>query len=353
MFVGEETVVFHKSDLHFLQKFGVTEATEMVLAYRAQTGLPFLYDTYQLADFLFVRRKALFHTLRHGEKYYRPVTIKKRNGGKRHLSVPDEWLKGVQERILHGLLDGRPVSRYATAYHRGATLQKNAAPHAGKKYLLKLDLQNFFGSIRFDQVYGAAFNTRYYPKQVGTILTTLCCREDVLPQGAPTSPALSNLVMCRFDDAFGGWCKKRGWVYTRYCDDLTVSGDTPLYLAYCRAKAMLQEMGFVLNEEKTRFLSHGRRQSVTGLTVNETVRVSGDYKRRLRQEVYYAEKFGAEDVIRRQGLSAYRHPDGTPDGERYWRSLMGRIGYVLQIEPENAWFRAAGERIGQRISQNG
>ena len=68
--------------------------------------------------------------------------------------------------------------------------------------MLKMDLSDFFGSIRFDMVYSAAFNTKFFPKQIGTVLTTLCCKDDALPQGAPTSPAISNLVMKQFDDNF-------------------------------------------------------------------------------------------------------------------------------------------------------
>ena len=120
-----------------------------------------------------------------------------------------------------------------------------------------------------------------------------------LPQGAPTSPALSNLVMRNFDTNMARWCQRRAIVYTQYCDDLTFSADRPLFAVYSKAKNMLAEMGFDLNEAKTHFITNAGRQSVTGLTVNEKVSVPAGYKRSLRQEVYYALRFGLADGIER------------------------------------------------------
>ena len=107
---------------------------------------------------------------------------------------------------------------------------------------------------------------------------------------------------------------------------------------------MLYDMGFTLNEKKTRFVTNASRQSVTGLTVNEKVAVSSDYKRKLRQEIYYALKFGLEDSIRFAKRTEFMR-DGAPDAERYAQHLIGKANYVLQIEPENRWFREALERL--------
>ena len=158
------------------------------------------------------------------------------------------------------------------------------------------------------------------------LLTSLCCYKGALPQGAPTSPALSNLVMRNFDNNIGRWCDKRGIAYTRYCDDMTFSSDKPLYHVYQKVQKMLADMGFELNEKKTRFVTNASRQSVTGLTVNEKVAVSRDYKRRVRQEVYYALKFRE-----------------TGDAEK--RRLIGKISYILQIEPGNTQFQTALEQV--------
>ncbi|MBQ7779374.1 MAG: retron St85 family RNA-directed DNA polymerase [Clostridia bacterium] len=329
MRITEGTVRFDGCDRHFAEKFGAHQAAEMVLDFASTNTHPFLYDTYQLAAHLGLRRKALFELVRRPGRHYRTLRIPKRSGGSRTLSVPDDRLKTVQRTVLHTILCHFPASAYATAYQPGATLRQNAAPHCGKKYLLKLDLEDFFGSIRFDQVYGAVFHTRRFPKQIGAMLTALCCKDDALPQGAPTSPQLSNLVLKWFDDTMGAWCQRRGIAYTRYCDDITFSADRPLYDAYRKAVGLLEHQGFSINEEKTRFVTAAGRQTVTGLTVNEKVGVPADFKRALRQQVYYALKFGAE----------------PPE----YRRLLGKVQFVLQTAPEHPWFCDAREELIRRL----
>lgn len=344
MQIQGDTVQFSECDMAFVKKFGIAAATEMVLDYKSVQPLPFIYDTHQLADYFKIGRRKLFYYAKNADTQYRAITVKKKNGGVRQLYAPSTELRALQTKILRRILVKLPISKYATAYAKGRTLYENAAPHTGKRYLLKLDITDFFGSIRFEQVYSAAFHTRYFPKQIGVMLTALCCREDVLPQGAPTSPALSNLVMRNFDDAVGKWCAARGIAYTRYCDDMTFSADVPLYAVYQKVTAMLRDMGFVLNERKTRFVTNTVRQSVTGLTVNEKVSVSTDYKRRLRQEVYYALKFGLANSILHANRTEFTE-HGVPNPERYRQYLTGRLSFVLQIEPQNEWFRAAYRKL--------
>ena len=333
-------VIFNECDMNFVSKLGLIEATEMVLDFKSQYKLPFIFDTYQLADFLSVGRKKLFEVTKNSNDMYMKTRIPKRSGGTRELSVPNLSLKHIQKKINRYLLRHVPISKYATAYYKGAKLKNNAQVHTGKKYLLKMDLSDFFSNIRFGMVYSSAFNTRYFPKQIGTMLTTLCCKDDVLPQGAPTSPALSNIVMKFFDDNFGAWCENRGFSYTRYCDDITVSGNTSLYPAYQKAKGWLENMGFEINERKTHFITNANRQTVTGLTVNEKVSVTSDYKRKLRQEIYYALKYGLENAVIHENLSKYIY-DETVDTYRYYCYLIGKIKFVLSIEKDNEYFKNA------------
>ena len=146
--------------------------------------------------------------------------------------------------------------------------------------------------------------------------------------------------MRNFDDNIGYWCEKHGISYTRYCDDMTFSSDKPLYTVYQKVKAMLEEMCFELNEKKTHFVTNANRQSVTGLTVNKKVSVSSVYKRSLRQEVYYVLKFGlAENIIRANRKDFMT--GNIPNIEKYYNNLLGRIAFVLQIEPQNTWFQNA------------
>ena len=345
----DDWIHFEETDMPFLAALGWEQAVQTVLAHQAAHGdFPFLYDPLQLAAFLCTNRKNLFDLVNHAEGHYQRLELQKKTGGTRILHVPDDELKVIQRRILRQILMKFSSSEYASAYVRRRTLSHHAAPHVGKRYLLKLDIADFFGSIRFEQIHRSVFHSGYFPKQIGVMLTKLCCFRGALPQGAPTSSAISNLVMRQFDRNMGRWCASRGIAYTRYSDDMAFSGERPLYPVYEKAKAMLEEMGFTLNEQKTRFVSNAGRQSVTGLTVNEKISVSREYKRRLRQEIYYALKFGAADSI----LKA-EHRDficeGKPDAERYLQHLIGKVQFVLQIEPGNIWFREAINQLKEEI----
>ncbi len=340
MIISDAQVFFESADAHFLEKNGFFRAVSLVRRHAEAYNTPFINDTYQLAQVLGLRRSTLFRLVRGADGYYDEIVIQKKSGGKRILHAPQPLLKEIQQVILKHILEKLPVSPYATAYIPQKRLWDNAAPHTGHTYLLKMDITDFFGSITFLQVISSAFPSKMYPPQVGAILTRLCCRSEVLPQGAPTSPMLSNIVMRRFDNALGGWCRQHGITYTRYCDDLTFSANTPLYAVYCKAAAMLEEMGFEVNAQKTRFVTHATRQTVTGLTVNEKVSVPADYKRTLRQELHYAIKFGVGDSIVRGNKTAFIR-DGKPDADRYYHHLKGKTRFVLSVEPKNKWFREA------------
>ena len=316
----------------------------MVLDFKSHHNLPFIYDTYQLARFLRVSRKMLFKITNNCNKMYQTSQIPKKSGGFREISSPNDKLKKVQKIILKNILQNIPISEFATAYHQGARLTDNASPHIGKKYLLKLDLCDFFGHIRFDRVYASAFNSNYFPKQIGSMLTTLCCLDDTLPQGAPTSPALSNIVMMNFDNNFGAWCKAHNLCYTRYCDDITVSGDKSLYSAFNKAKAWLENMEFEINESKTHFISNANRMTVTGLTVNEKVNIPSGYKRNLRQEIYYVLKYGFENAIVHENITDFIHGNIVCT-QSYYKDLIGKINYVLSVESNNAYFLKARDKL--------
>ena len=279
----------------------------------------------------------LYAVSNHIEKHYHPAEIRKRDGSIRRLLVPDPLLKKIQRNILHNILDQMPVSPYATAYHKGAGIRLNARPHSGAKLLLKLDIKDFFENILFCQVYQQAFPTIYFPPSVGTILTYLCCYRDYLPQGAPTSAAISNLVMKPFDTYMGAWCGEKGIRYSRYCDDMSFSGEFDADTVIRKAGGFLNAMGFEMNTKKTKAVSCHQRQEVTGIVVNQKPQLSKEYRRRLRQELHYCGRFGL-----RSHLEAIHDTRFLPLGEagiqRYRMSLLGKINHILYVNPEDAWF---------------
>ena len=174
----------------------------------------------------------------------------------------------------------------------------------------------------------------YFPRPVGVLLASLCCAYERLPQGAPTSPAVSNLVMKLFDEHMLAWCGERDITYSRYCDDMTFSGDFDFQEVKGKAEGFLEAMGMELNRKKTRVSFRGGRQAVTGLVVNERPGVPREYKRRLRQEIYQYRKFGL--------------PETETDSEKYRARLLGKIRYVLSVQPEDAWFAQAEQELKRR-----
>ena len=269
--------------------------------------------------------RALYSVSYHRSRHYRRIKVPKGNGEYRELWVPDELLKAIQRSIADRLLACEPVSPYAMAYRPGGSPLANARPHVGKPVLLKLDIRHFFDHIIYPMVKEAAFPGERYSESNRILLTMLCMYREALPQGAPTSPAISNIIMREFDDRVGNWCREHKITYTRYCDDMTFSGDFEPREVLCFVKRALGTMGLFLNGRKTVCVRSGQKKVVTGVLVNEKPNVPAGYRRRLRQELHFCRKFGVEEHIRRLGLDS--------SAEQYRRQLLGRVNYVLQIVP--------------------
>ena len=261
----------------------------------------------------------------------------------RILCVPNAFLKTVQRRILDQYLYQLEESEYSTAYCKGKSLLDNASPHVGKECVLKLDISHFFDSIDDDMVY-------LVMKRLGlsvpatALLTHLCTYRAKLPQGAPTSPYIANLAMKQFDEKLGRWCSERNIAYTRYCDDMTFSGPKAAIREsriISKVKSMMYRMGFMLNDKKTVFISSSQQQRVTGIVVNEKPVLSRTQRRAIRQEVYYCQKYGAAKSIKRRKLNI------SPD--KYLHSLLGRIAFALQIEPDNSEMKGYFETVKNMI----
>ena len=312
------------------------------------TGHHFISGFSDFADEIMVEDKLLSRICNSPEKHYRRYYIKDKRGKFRKIEEPDYYLALIQDRIRRSFLDRYPVSGFATAYHRGSKITYNAAPHVSRKYLLKMDLSDFFGHVTEDMVYRKVFSKAPFSRDIAKKLTKLCTLDRVLPQGASTSPALSNLVMTDFDEYMGHWCMRRGVSYTRYSDDLTFSSDEPLYPVFKRARYRLEKMGFEINEEKTHFITSRTRQQVTGIVVNEKINISSDYRRKLRQEIYYVLKYGAEDAYSRH---KEKNETSTATARQYLLSLIGRTDHVLQVRKEDAYFREARRMLVMEVSK--
>lgn len=292
----------------------------------------------------------LYAVSNHTEEHYHTAVIQKKNGGMRKLSVPDTLLRTIQRNIVKNVLCERSVSQYATAYRKKASVMENARPHVGAEMVMKLDIKDFFDCITFQMVYQYAFPAIYYPPSIRMLLTSLCCRNDCLPQGAPSSPAISNLAMRSFDQYMGAWCGERQMQYTRYCDDLTFSGTFDQKEVKQKVRNFLHVLGFELNRKKTRVQNQSHRQTVTGLVVNEKMQVSREYRNQLRAEIYYCQKYGVTSHLNKMGNPAWMRGD-EPDVKRYLQYLLGKINYVLAVNPHDGHFCKKREELSLMVRE--
>lgn len=274
--------------------------------------------------------KLLYSISNNIENNYKVKKLKKHNGKFRTIYEPNYLLKCIQRKILTNILNNKSISKYAKAYHKGINLKDNALPHLNKKIVLKLDIQNFFDNINFINIYNTCFDISYFPKSVGMLLTRLCTYYDYLPQGAPTSSYISNLVMKEFDEEIGEHCKNLGLSYTRYSDDMTFSGDFVPGDIIKKVRTMLYKLGLKLNNKKICVIKYGNRQNVTGINVNKKIQVPIDYRKKIRQEMYFIKKYGVESHLK------YINYSNTK--EFYLISLIGKINYVLQINSSDKEF---------------
>lgn len=283
--------------------------------------------------------RALYAVSNHRGSHYRRIRVPKGNGEFRTLWAPDDFLKAIQRSIADKLLCYEELSPFATAYRLGGGVLVNARPHVGHPVLLKLDIRHFFDHIFYPMVKEKAFPPERYSEANQVLLATLCTYRDALPQGAPTSPAISNIIMREFDNVVGNWCMRNGITYTRYCDDMAFSGDFHPDSVISLVNFQLRKMGLFLNHKKTAIVRDGRRKIVTGIVVNEKPSVPSEYRRQLRQELYFCRKYGIEEHIRRMGLNI--------SVSNYAAQLLGRVNYVLQIAKNHsemqdykAWLRS-------------
>ncbi len=260
-------------------------------------------------------------------KDYQSYYIPKRTKGLRRIDAPSEHLKCIQRWILDYILYKFPCSKYAKAYIKKISIRDNARYHQNRKLVITLDIKDFFNSIKAFHVYNW-FKKCGYPENVTVLLTNLCVFNGSLPQGAPTSGYLSNLIMCIFDSEIAAYCREKAIRYTRYADDMTFSANTNIDIAQLIhvVETHLKTLGLELNKSKIKVLRQNTRQKTTGLVLNEKMQVPKEYRMRLRQEIYFIKKYG---------LDSHLATIGETDKIKYLNNLAGRIQYVLSIRKDD------------------
>ena len=296
-------------------------------------GLRELQNKREVAAALDIEYRELTYILyaRKTENLYITFEIPKKNGGVRTIDAPLEPLKKVQKSIANELyvvqkkyyLDNLQMS-CVHGFVKGKGIISNATAHRNKKYILNVDLENFFDSFHFGRVKGYFEKNQYFKMspEAALCIAQLTCYKGKLPQGAPSSPIITNLICSILDRRIALIARKYKVFYTRYADDLTFSTndkhfDEKQEQFLVELSKEIQKSGFKINDNKTRFIRNNRRQEVTGLVVNDRVNIKREYYKTTRAIVHNL-YMGKEISVNGEPISI--------------ATVEGRLGFINQLD---------------------
>lgn len=302
------------------------EAIKRYIQKILEEGSLVIIDIKHLAALIGIKDELLDRMIVHPERYYRSFKIPKRQGGEREISAPYPALMKVQRWIYDNiLLPTAKLPDYVTGFIPGKSILDNATPHIGGQFVLKMDIKDFFPSITIDRVI-MVFKKLGYHHRLSYALAALCCSNGCLPQGAPTSPILSNIIAKRLDKRIIGFVQKIGLHYTRYADDITISGNV-IQLSHIRfIERIIKEEGFVPNLTKTKILGPKVKKIITGVSISSgKATIPRNMKREIRQQMFYIERYGLKGHLKHEHIKDPIFPI----------RLQGRFAYWKSVEPEN------------------
>ena len=257
---------------------------------------------------------------------YQQFQIPKRNKGVRKILAPVAELKKIQRQILRRVLGGLKIHPCATGFCRGHSIVSNALPHVGKAAIVRMDLKDFFPSTPAKRV-KLFFEAIGWSSESADLLTRLCTHDGALPQGAPTSPKLSNLLNQHLDARLARLAEALHASYTRYADDITYSLEEDSagairHLVHFTA-IVAREEGYQVHQREKLYVRRKKdRQVVTGLVVNERINLPREIRRWLRS-VEHHQQTGRKTSITNEQLAG-------------WRSLQSMIQWQSGSAPDSA-----------------
>jgi RNA-directed DNA polymerase len=327
---------------------------DLIISYSlnlASKDLPIIFDLNHLAYCIGITPYKLIKVIRSRDHLYNSYKIRKKSGGKRWIMSPNKELKIIQNWILVNILNKVENHDSSNAFVKGKSIISNAKNHTNKELILNIDLYRFFDTITEKRVCGLIKNLGYTEKFSYDIARLLCVsppksywkeirkenrlkkklinsKPAILPQGAPTSPMISNLISKRLDKAFFNYCSKCNIDYSRYADDLTFSGKREDMLSLDLIKKIIRQQGFTINAKKTKYLSCHKKQTVTGITVNNGIYVDKKLVNQINQELYYCLKYGYKNHL------DYKSKKGEIIKTNYKDWLLGKICFINSVEKE-------------------
>lgn len=290
-------------------------------------GLPVIFNSDHFCRENHISRKHLMWLCANQRKCYREFRIPKKYGHYRVIFAPNKRLRSLQKWIHHRILNQCTPHSSAQGFIKGKSIVSNAVQHTDKKVIVRIDIKNFFPSINFKAV-RRVFQKLGYPYSVAVLLSNLCTVDGKLPQGAPTSPALSNLVCESLDLRFTRLGQKMDFAYTRYADDLIFSSNNPrLPKLIPFFREIIQDEGFRMNENKTRIMHTGQRQTVTGIIANKHPNLPREHVRTLRAAIHR---------LRTRGQAALDLPSRKASRSSSLDALRGHLSLLHMVNPEKA-----------------
>lgn len=244
----------------------------------------------------------------------------------RCITAPSVELKKRQRWILDNILSHYVPLECVHGFVKGKSIVTNAQCHIGKSEIACIDIKDFFPSITDSQIKDVFINLGY-SESISKTLTALTTFEHRLPQGAPTSPTLSNIVMEPLDSEILEYAEKNGLVYSRYADDITISGDQNIRKHIEEVIGIVERYNFIVNKNKTHIMNSSTGKKITGLSVDSSVKVPLRYKRKLRQEIYYCKKHGI----------SFHLKNCKNRNEKYINFagyLYGKAYFIKMVEPQ-------------------
>ena len=302
-------------DIHYPLLLSYYQVEQLSDAKQSSLDAPNNIDTLKINELNLALMMGISHQLvssilnkkRH---YYRSFTIPKKTGCEREINGPRVFLKVIQRFLLDYYLGSLKVHPSVTSFRNGKSVIDNAYLHKGQNYVGTIDIENFFGSITLKMIKNLLIDSGYDASEA-SLIAKLCTLRDVLPQGAPTSPMLSNALLYEFDQCMDNITTSWELTYSRYADDLTVSGvnKEAVKAGLKEAEQLLKDgCSLKVNKSKTRVVSQNYRQVVTGLVVNEKVQPPKYKRRQIRAAFHNAslkEHITAKEFNQLQGYYGY------------------------------------------------
>ncbi len=286
--------------------------------------VPIIFEIEHFSYLTGIKLELLYKMIYGSSCFYRTFYIEKKSSFDfREITVPYPSLKSIQDWINKNILSTLKVHYNAHGYVKNKSIKTNAQKHINQKELYKIDLKDFFPSIGIERIINQ-FKILGYSKNVSFYLASLCCYNGKLTQGSPTSPTLSNAVTFKLDKRLTSLAKKNNLIYTRYVDDIGISGENIHYNLQKLFLEIIKDEGFIVNHKKTYLNKEtSNKRILAGVSIQEEkLTIPRKMKRKLKQEVYFVSKYGIKShMLNIKNKSPY-----------YYESLLGKLKYWNYIE---------------------